>query len=49
MMEQMLLGLVAYRVGKQIQYDGAKGRVTNSHQGNVLLRRTYRPGWILNG
>jgi len=28
---------------------GAKGRATNSEEGNVLLRRTYRPGWILNG
>jgi len=49
MMEQLLLGLVAYRVGKEIDYDGAKGRVTNSDQGNALLRRAYRPGWILNG
>jgi len=49
MMEQMLLGLVAYRVGKEIEYDGAKGRVTNSEQGNALLRRRYRRGWILNG
>jgi len=49
MMEQMLLGLVAYRVGKEIEYDGGKGRVTNSAEGNALLRRRYRPGWILNG
>ncbi len=49
LMEQMLLGLVAYRVGKQIEYDGAKGRVTNCDEANALLRRQYRPGWILNG
>jgi len=49
MMEQMLLGLVAYRVGKEIEYDGASGRVTNSEEANALLRRTYRPGWVLNG
>ena len=49
MMEQMMLGLVAYRVGKEIEYDGAKGRVTNSDEGNALLRRRYRPGWILDG
>jgi predicted dehydrogenase len=49
MIEQMLLGLVAYRVGKKISYDGAEGRVTNSPEANELLRRTYRPGWTLNG
>jgi len=49
MIEQMLLGLVAYRVGKRIEYDGVAGRVTNSPEANELLRRTYRPGWALNG
>lgn len=49
MMEQLLLGLVAYRAGKKIEYDGVSGRVTNSAEANDLLRRTYRPGWTLNG
>jgi predicted dehydrogenase len=49
MMEQMLLGLVAYRVGKKIEYDGAAGRVTNSPEADALLRRTYRQGWSLAG
>ncbi|MCX6997306.1 MAG: Gfo/Idh/MocA family oxidoreductase [Kiritimatiellaeota bacterium] len=49
MIEQMLLGLVAYRVGKKLEYDGATGRVTNVAEANALLRRTYRPGWTLNG
>jgi predicted dehydrogenase len=49
MIEQMLLGLVAYRVGKKIEYDGAAGRVTNSPEANALLRHTYRPGWTLDG
>ncbi len=48
-MEQMMLGLVAYRVGKEIEYDGATGRVTNSEEANLLLKRKYRPGWVLNG
>ncbi len=47
MIEQLLLGLVAYRVGKKIDYDGATGRVTNSPEANELLRRQYRPGWTL--
>ncbi len=29
MIEKMLLGLVAYRVGKKLEYDGATGKVTN--------------------
>jgi hypothetical protein len=44
-----LLGLVAYRVGKEIEYDSANGRVTNSDQANALLSRKYRPGWVLDG
>jgi predicted dehydrogenase len=49
MIEMMLLGLVAYRVGKKISYDGAAGEVKDNAEANALLRRTYRPGWTLNG
>jgi predicted dehydrogenase len=49
LIEQMLLGLVAYRVGKKIDYDGTNGRVTNSSEGNDLLGRQYRRGWTLEG
>jgi hypothetical protein len=49
MIEMMMLGLVAYRVGKKIKYDGAAGHVTDSPEANELLTRTYRPGWTLNG
>ena len=49
MIEMMLLGLVAYRVGKRINYDGAGGRVADCSEANELLRRTYRSGWTLNG
>jgi predicted dehydrogenase len=48
LIEMMLLGLVAYRVGKKIKYDGTAGQ-TDDPQANELLRRTYRPGWTLNG
>jgi hypothetical protein len=34
---------------RSIEYDGASGRVTNVAEANALLRRTYRPGWTLNG
>ena len=49
MIEQMLLGLVAYRIGKKIEYDGATGKVTNCPEANALLSRKYRDGWTLNG
>jgi predicted dehydrogenase len=49
MIEQMLLGLVAHRVGKKLEYDPATGRVTNSPEANEHLKRQYRPNWTLNG
>ena len=49
LIEMMLLGLVAYRVGEKLEYDGASGKVTNSAEGNDLLHREYREGWTLNG
>ncbi|HOW67364.1 MAG TPA: Gfo/Idh/MocA family oxidoreductase [Candidatus Paceibacterota bacterium] len=49
MIETMLLGLVAYRAGKTIEYDSATGRITNIPEANELLRRKYRPGWPLDG
>ena len=49
MIEQMLLGLVAHRVGKKLEYDPAAGRVTNSIEANDYLRRQYRTNWTLNG
>jgi hypothetical protein len=49
MIEQMLLGLVAHRAGKRLEYDSASGRVINAWEANDYLKRTYRPGWPLNG
>ena len=49
MMEQMLLGLVAHRAGKKLDYDSKTGRVTNMAEANDWLKRTYRPNWKLDG
>ncbi len=49
MIEQMLLGLVAYRAGQKIEYDGTAGRVTNVADANQYLTNKYREGWTLNG
>ncbi|MEI7728943.1 MAG: Gfo/Idh/MocA family oxidoreductase [Verrucomicrobiota bacterium] len=48
LIETMLLGLVAYRVGKKFKYDGATGK-TDSPEADALLARKYRAGWTLNG
>ncbi len=49
LIETMLLGLAAYRVGKKVTYDAAAGQCTDCSEANELLRRTYREGWTLNG
>ena len=49
LMETMLLGLVAYRVGKKISYDGKAGKVTDNAEANALLSKEYRKGWKLDG
>lgn len=49
MIEMLMLGLVAYRVGQKLEYDGEAGRVTNVPEANELLARKYRSGWTLNG
>ena len=49
MIEQMMLGLVAYRVGEKISYDGKAGKVAGNDKANALLCNTYRDGWKLNG
>jgi len=49
MIEMMLLGLVAYRAGKKIHYDGATGLVTDCAEASQYLSHTYRKGWTLNG
>lgn len=49
LIEMMLLGLAAYRTGKKLDYNAAKGKVTNNPEANDLLRHEYRAGWTLNG
>ena len=45
--ESMLLGNVAVRLGKAIDYDGAKGKVANLPAAAPLIARTPRSGWEL--
>ncbi len=43
--ESVLLGNVAFRAGKPIQWDAANVRVTDNDQATALLSKEYRPGW----
>jgi predicted dehydrogenase len=43
--EVMLLGVVALRAGKKIEYDAANMRVTNVPAANKYLEREPRAGW----
>ncbi len=47
MTEMVLLGNVAYRVGKKIEWDSSNLRVTNSPEANLLIQRQNRKGWEL--
>ena len=49
MIEQMLLGLIAHRAGRRLEYDPVAGKVTNFDEANEWLTRKYRPNWTLNG
>ena len=47
MTETILLGNVAVRAGKKIQWDAEKMKVTNVPDADCLIRREYRKGWGL--
>ena len=43
--ETALLGNVAYRVGKKLQWDAAKLRATNCPEADPFIQHHYRAGW----
>jgi hypothetical protein len=43
--EVMLLGVVALRAGRKIEYDAPSMRITNMPEANEYLSRQPRPGW----
>ncbi|OHB66393.1 MAG: oxidoreductase, partial [Planctomycetes bacterium RBG_13_63_9] len=47
MTEVVLLGNVALRAGKKIEWDGANLRATNAPEADQYVRREYRKGWEL--
>ena len=45
--ETILLGAVALRAGKRVEYDAATMKITNDEAANKFLYREYRKGWEL--
>ena len=45
--ETVLLGNVAYRCGKKLDWDAALGKATNAPEADNFLQREYRKGWRL--
>ena len=47
--ENNLLALAAYRVGKPLEWDSKNLKATNCPEVDQFIRKTYRKGWELNG
>jgi predicted dehydrogenase len=40
-----LLGMISWKVGRSLQWDGARERIAGDAEANKLLRRAYRAPW----
>lgn len=45
--ETVLLGNVAYRTGRKLEWDAVAMKATNAPEADAFLRRPYRDGWSL--
>lgn len=45
--EIILLGCLALRIGKKLEWDGPNMRATNAPEAGPLIKREYRQGWKL--
>ena len=45
--ETALLGVIAQRTGKVLDWDAAAGRFTNDEAANQLIQQPYRAGWSI--
>ncbi len=41
-----LLGMLSLKIGRSVQWDGAKEVIANDPEANKLLRRAYRGPWV---
>ena len=49
LVENNLLALVAYRIGKKLEWDAANLKASNCPEADQYIRKQYRQGWTLNG
>jgi predicted dehydrogenase len=49
LIENNLLSLVAYRVGKKIEWDAENLKAKNCPEADRYIHKKYRDGWVLNG
>jgi predicted dehydrogenase len=49
LVEHNLLALVAYRIGKKIEWDAKNLKAAGCAEADRYIRRTYTEGWVLNG
>jgi predicted dehydrogenase len=41
-----LLGMISWRIGRSVAWDGAKEQITGDPEANALLSRPYRTPWV---
>ncbi len=41
-----LLGMISWRVGRSIEWDGSKEQITGDAEASKLLSRPYRAPWV---
>jgi predicted dehydrogenase len=49
LVEANMLALVAYRMGKKLQWSSNSLSAPNCPEADQYIRKTYRKGWVLNG
>jgi hypothetical protein len=45
--ETVLLGCIAQRLGRRVNFDGKAGRFVGDEEANKLINKEYPKGWIL--
>jgi hypothetical protein len=41
-----LLGMLSYKIGRSVKWDGQKEQIIGDPEANKLLRREYRKPWV---
>lgn len=49
LIEHNLLALVAYRVGKRLEWDAGHLKAVDCPEADAYIRKKYREGWVLDG